>query len=110
VCFPGIRILFSGGHLAVAIFFVISGYVLSAGPLRSIHAKDTIKTADRIGSALFRRWLRLFIPVLATTFIWMTTWHLFGIRSSNPIAAPPEKTYAAEIWKWYCDALVCLPL
>ncbi|KAK3117634.1 hypothetical protein LTR53_000862, partial [Teratosphaeriaceae sp. CCFEE 6253] len=103
VCFPGIRIFFSGGHFAVAIFFVISGYVLSAGPLRYIHARETTRLADGIGSALFRRWLRLFIPVIATTFLWMTSWHLLKIRSSNPIASPPEKTYAAEVWKWYCD-------
>ncbi|KAK4561282.1 hypothetical protein LTR86_004599 [Recurvomyces mirabilis] len=79
VCFPGIRILFSGGHLAVAIFFVISGYVLTAKPLRLLQA------------------------LIATTFLWMTSWHLFGIKSSNPIAAPPERTYLDEVWKWYCD-------
>lgn len=103
VCFPGIRIFFSGGHIAVAIFFVISGYVLSAKPLSLIHARDTVQLADNLSSALFRRWLRLFIPVLGTTFIWMTSWHVLKIRSSNSIAEPPEKTYADELWKWYCD-------
>lgn len=103
VCFPGIRILFSGGHLAVAVFFVISGYVLSMKPLSIIHARETAKLADNLGSALFRRWLRLFIPVLCTTFVWMTSWHVLKIKSGNPIAAPPESTYADELWKWYCD-------
>ena len=103
VCLPGIRILFSGGHFGVAIFFVISGYVLSAKPLSLIHAAETTQLADNLGSALFRRWLRLFIPVICTTFLWMTSWHLFGIKSGNPIAAPPERTYFDEIWKWYCD-------
>ena len=103
VCLPGIRILFSGGHYAVAVFFIVSGYVLSAKPLSLIHARETSQLGSKLGSALFRRWLRLFIPVICTTFLWMTSWHLFRIRSGNPIAQPPERTYFDEIWKWYCD-------
>lgn len=103
VTFPGIRILFSGGHFAVAIFFVISGYVLASSPLRAVHKGETGPLAENLGSALFRRWLRLFIPVAATTFIWMTCWHVFGIRSGNPIADMPEKSWRDEVWKWYCD-------
>lgn len=103
VCFPGLRVFFSGGHFAVAIFFVISGYVLSAGPLRALQNGEGSKLATRVGSALFRRWLRLFIPVLGTTFVWATSWHLLGIRNGNVNAALPERTYRDEIWKWYCD-------
>lgn len=103
VATPGLRILFSGGHLSVAIFFVVSGYVLSAKPLSLIHLGETVKLADNLGSSLFRRWLRLYIPVIGTTFVWMTSWHLFNIRSSNKIAPIPESTYFGEIWKWYCD-------
>jgi peptidoglycan/LPS O-acetylase OafA/YrhL len=103
VCFPGVRILFSGGHLAVAIFFVISGYVLSVKPLTMLQAGDTTRMSENLGSALFRRWLRLYIPVAGTTFAWMTSWHLFDIRSGNPIAEQPESTYLGEIWKWYCN-------
>jgi hypothetical protein len=33
-CLPGIRTLFSGGHFAVSVFFVLSGYVLSMRPAR----------------------------------------------------------------------------
>ena len=103
VCLPFIRILFSGGHLAVAVFFVISGYVLSAKPLTYVQSREPGQLADNVGSALFRRWVRLFLPVLATTFIWMTSWHVFGIRNHNPIADAPESTYFDEVWKWYCD-------
>jgi peptidoglycan/LPS O-acetylase OafA/YrhL len=102
ICLPGIRLFFSGGHFAVAIFFVISGYVLSAKPLALISAGETTQLADNLGSALFRRWLRLFIPVFATTFVWMSTWHIFGIYSSNPIAQKPEKNWKDEVWMWYC--------
>ena len=102
VALPGIRLFFSGGHFAVAIFFVISGYVLSAKPLSLIHANDTKPLADNLSSALFRRWMRLFIPVFCTTFAWMATWHIFGIYSSNPIAPKPERTFKDELWMWYC--------
>lgn len=103
VCLPFVRIFFSGGHLGVAIFFIISGYVLSAGPLRAIQSGNTSSMAERIGSALFRRWFRLFIPIAATTFVWMTSWHLLGIRNNSLGVDPPERTYRDEIWKWYCD-------
>ncbi|EXJ82222.1 hypothetical protein A1O3_06035 [Capronia epimyces CBS 606.96] len=103
ICLPGIRVLFSGGHLAVAVFFVISGYVLSAKPMSLIHANEATQVADNLGSALFRRWSRLFLPVIATTFIWMSSWHLFGLRSLAPGALEPEKTYVDELWRWYAD-------
>lgn len=103
--FHGFRIFFSGGHTAVAFFFIISGYVLALKPLSLIHAgpQETARLCRNLGSSLFRRWVRLYIPVLATTFIWMTTWHLFGIQSSHPIALKPEKTYKDELWRFYCD-------
>lgn len=103
VCLPGVRILFSGGHLAVAIFYLISGYVLTLAPLSLLQSTDSGRVADNMASALFRRWIRLFLPVLVTTFVWMTLWHLLGIRNNNPIAAPPERTWLDEVWKWYCD-------
>lgn len=103
VCFPGIRILFSGGHFAVAVFFIISGYALSVKPLSLIQAKETAKLGQNLASALFRRWIRLFLPVLGMTFVWMTCWHVFGVKSSNPIAPPKEKNWFDEVWMWYCD-------
>lgn len=99
-CLPGIRLLFSGGHLAVTVFFVISGYVLSAKPLSLIQAGDYLKLQDNIGSALFRRWLRLYIPVICTTFIYMTSWHLFGIWTATP---EHKKTYGEELWNYYLE-------
>lgn len=102
---PGFRVFFSGGHTAVAIFFVISGYVLSVKPLGMIMGgpSEAASLSRNVGSALFRRWIRLYIPVLATTFIFMTCWHVFGIQSSHPMALKPEKTYMDELWRFYCD-------
>ncbi|KAK4099011.1 hypothetical protein N658DRAFT_509066 [Parathielavia hyrcaniae] len=97
---PLVRIFFHGGHLAVATFFVISGYVLSAKPLGLIHAGDQAKLADNVGSALFRRWLRLYIPLISTTFIYMTIVHAFGIWIDS---RPAKESYLIAVWDWYCE-------
>jgi len=97
-CLPGIRMFFSGGHFAVAVFFVISGYVLAARPLGLIHAGEHLKLGDALASALFRRWLRLYIPVVCTTFLYMTSWHALGLWTDTE----HEASYGAELWKWYC--------
>ncbi|KAG9789518.1 hypothetical protein ABEF93_002289 [Exophiala dermatitidis] len=98
-CLPFIRTFFSGGHLAVTVFFVLSGYVLSSKPLSMIHAGEYMRLGDNLSSALFRRWLRLHIPVIATTFLFMTSWHLFGYRAEPP----PRATYWDDLWNWYCE-------
>jgi peptidoglycan/LPS O-acetylase OafA/YrhL len=98
--FPGIRNFFHGGHFAVATFFVISGYVLSAKPLSLIHAGEQAKLADNVGSALFRRWLRLYIPLICTTFIYMTIVHAFGIWIDS---RPAKANYLVAVWDWYCE-------
>lgn len=93
-----VRTFFTGGHFAVSVFFIISGYVLSAKPLTLIHANEYTKLGDNLASALFRRWLRLFIPILVVTFMYMTSWHLFGIWTVSPEHQP---TYREELWNWY---------
>jgi peptidoglycan/LPS O-acetylase OafA/YrhL len=97
---PGIRTFFTGGHFAVAVFFVISGYVLSAKPLALIYAGEHQKLGDNLASALFRRWLRLHLPILAVSLIYMTSWHLFGIWT---VAPEHKDTYSEELWNWYIE-------
>jgi peptidoglycan/LPS O-acetylase OafA/YrhL len=98
-CLPGVRVFFSGGHFAVTVFFVISGYVLSAKPLALIQAGDHLKLGDNLASALSRRWLRLHIPLICTTFIYMSSFHIFKIHAWPD----PQPTYLEELWKWYAE-------
>jgi hypothetical protein len=67
---PYIRLLVSGPAM-VALFFIISGYALSWGPLRSIHAGTVDKSLERLSSATFRRAMRLFLPGIVSTFFIM---------------------------------------
>ncbi|KAG5925374.1 hypothetical protein E4U42_004373 [Claviceps africana] len=97
---PGIRLFFSGGHLAVSVFFVLSGYVLSIKPWKLIEDNDIAGLADHLRSAVFRRWLRLFLPVAATMFVYATSWHLFGLWVDR---AKPQSNWLDEMWFLYCD-------
>ncbi|KAI1138417.1 acyltransferase family-domain-containing protein [Hypoxylon sp. FL0543] len=98
--FHGIRTFFTGGHYAVSTFFVISGYVLSAKPLSFIQNQQYTKLGDNVASALFRRWLRLYLPLIVVTFLYMTSWHTFGIWAVN---AQPENTWKDELRSWYYE-------
>lgn len=98
VCLPGIRTFFTGGHVAVAVFFVISGHVLSTKPMVHIYSRDYGKLGEGVASALFRRWLRLHLPAIGVTFLYMTSWHLFGIWTAYP---DHQSTYFEEIRHWY---------
>ncbi|KAK5358834.1 hypothetical protein LTR20_010799 [Exophiala xenobiotica] len=97
-CLPFIRTFFSGGHFAVTVFFVMSAFVLSMKPMAMIHSGEYMRLGDNLASALFRRWLRLFIPVLCTTFLYMTSWHVFKYR----VESEPKSSYREELWNWYC--------
>lgn len=99
--FHFVRLFFNGGHFAVATFFIISGYVLSVKPLSLIHAGDQAKLADNLGSQLFRRWLRLYIPLIGTTFLYMLTWHAFGGLWIH--GAKKQGNMRDEIWWWYAE-------
>ena len=65
---PFIRLLYSGRFM-VAIFFVLSGYVLSYKPLQLSRKHDTGLLFDKLASGLFRRAPRLFLPVVPVMII-----------------------------------------
>jgi peptidoglycan/LPS O-acetylase OafA/YrhL len=65
---PYVRLLYSGRFM-VAIFFVLSGYVLSYRPLQLSRKHDTGLLFDNLASGIFRRAPRLFLPVLPVMII-----------------------------------------
>ena len=100
VCLPGIRNFFTGGHYAVTTFFVISGFALSIKPLSLLQAGEYQKLLDNVASAAFRRWPRLYIPLIGTTFLYMLSWHAFGIWAA---AAEKKANFSGELWAWYSE-------
>jgi peptidoglycan/LPS O-acetylase OafA/YrhL len=64
---PILRILYSGP--TVAIFFVVSGYVVSYKPLKLIRKGQHEALIHALISSVFRRGMRLFLPPVVTTFI-----------------------------------------
>lgn len=76
------------GTFAVALFFVISGYALSVSILSKIHTQrpgESLRLDMQIGCSFPRRWVRLYVPVIATTFIFMTTWYLSFSRHEQQL-------------------------
>lgn len=67
---PCFKILFRG-HAQVDIFFVISGYALSHRMLGHMYSKEPEKVLNSLSSSTFRRYLRLFAPTAAASFITM---------------------------------------
>lgn len=97
---PGIRNFFTGGHMAVATFYVISGYVLAAKPLSLIHAGEHLRLLDNLASSMFRRWIRLYLPIIVTTFVYVTSWHIFGMWTA---CCAQQGSITDEWWNWYVE-------
>ena len=80
---PFIRVFFTGGSPGVAIFFVLSGYVLSRAPLAMLRGgPDSVPALrTRLFYSAIRRPFRLFIPVAGVSLLFAMSLHLpFGME------------------------------
>ncbi|KAK2034738.1 acyltransferase [Colletotrichum zoysiae] len=57
------------GLSAVCVFFVISGYALSYKPAKLTAQAKSVDFLTAMASSVFRRYLRLFLPTMATTLV-----------------------------------------
>ncbi|KAE8441532.1 hypothetical protein EG329_004878 [Mollisiaceae sp. DMI_Dod_QoI] len=104
----------------VIIFFIISGYVLSLQGLKLARSGQKDKLLDSLASSVFRRWIRLHLPVIASTFLAFllargAVWTLLSpdwdhlnaatnhVARSQPLPYP-EGTFIAQFWDWFGDA------
>lgn len=86
IVMPFLRLIFSGGHFAVMLFFHISGYVLTRRLLSMMHEGPSRHddVVDSVHSAIVRRPFRLFLPVVWSTLTWAVIWHVTGIAIPWP--------------------------
>lgn len=97
---PIIRVFFGGGPGMVAIFFVISGYVLSYRMLKMMRNKEPTRLLDSLASSTFRRFIRLYGSTGVATFISMLTVQLGWWTPSQLVPSP---TFFKELWHWCQD-------
>jgi len=83
---PIVNLMYKG-DFAVALFFVIGGYVLSMGPVTAMakNPRDSGAMMKRMSSTAFRRALRLLLPSVASMFVVMvlTRLHYFEYFKGN---------------------------
>jgi len=65
---PFLRLFYSGPPM-VCVFFVVSGYALSARALKQIRSRRLDALAGTVSSLVFRRGMRLFVPPAVSTLL-----------------------------------------
>lgn len=96
---PILRLWMCSGHVQVSIFFVLSGLVLSWSPLESSRRGSVEKLAVSLSSAVFRRWIRLYLPCFAVAF-----WQFWALWLGLPNAA--NRTRSESFWAQLGDFLI----
>lgn len=105
---PIIRLLVSG-YWAVCVFFVVSGFALSLKPMALLSQRRRADFAAAAASAVFRRWIRLFLPPAATTFAvaCMAYAGWFEVQSAPAASALPRlrppraETFPGQVRDWW---------
>lgn len=96
---PFIRTLYASGDTAVCVFFAISGYVLTHRMLGLIRQRRHEELYASLSSAVFRRGIRLYMPVVLETFILMLLGRYLG--GPKPGNWPNEPSLLLEIKRWF---------
>lgn len=98
---PLIRVVYSGRGM-VSVFFVISGYVLSYKAIRLMRARQYSILLDSLASSIFRRGMRLFIPIAVSTFISMLFCR-WGWYSKDPMGRNTIPSRRGDFWYQFKD-------
>jgi peptidoglycan/LPS O-acetylase OafA/YrhL len=101
--FPVIRIFYSGRGM-VAVFFIISGYVLSIKSLRLMRQLQFSELLDSLASSMFRRGIRLFLPPTISTFLSMlfcyAGWYVQDAMNYNIIPVRAA-SFLEQLYEWW---------
>ncbi|KAF1820776.1 uncharacterized protein K489DRAFT_382711 [Dissoconium aciculare CBS 342.82] len=94
---PFIRTFYASGDGAVCLFFAISGFALSYKVLTLIRTQQHEKILASLSSSVFRRGIRLYMPVAIETFILMIVCRM-GLP--KPVGYDSAPTLFLEIQNW----------
>lgn len=101
---PIVRVLHSG-RSSVTIFFVLSGYVVTAKTMSLLYQQQQPKpdqVLHSLSGALFRRPFRLYLPIIASTLAILALVRLDVFPPNNSYGAPPRAQSCAEqLYHWY---------
>ncbi|KAH9845297.1 membrane protein acetyltransferase-like protein [Teratosphaeria destructans] len=107
---PFIRLPWSsGGPVGVAVFFILSGYVLSVGTLRKLKSTKTRDARRGIVSALIRRPLRLYIPCMLVSLTVALLLQVPGFLLDENFSVP-QPTLGAQLYDWWWSTIDYLSL
>ncbi|KAE9364729.1 hypothetical protein N431DRAFT_431538 [Stipitochalara longipes BDJ] len=99
---PLIRTIFVSGGAAVAVFFALSGYVLTYRSLKCMRTGQRDKIYPAVASSMFRRGFRLYLPPMVLTFCEMVATR-FGFTPPLNFTFVAEPTLAAQFVDWVTD-------
>jgi peptidoglycan/LPS O-acetylase OafA/YrhL len=98
---PWLKFPLRGGHTGVTIFFWISGYTTTIKLCTLMQTRKTQSFHDNLASGIFRRYFRLFLPILPITL-------LSGILAQTSVAIIPhgraDVMKVNIFWWWIKDA------
>ncbi|EXJ78042.1 hypothetical protein A1O3_09202 [Capronia epimyces CBS 606.96] len=98
---PFVSILFAGPGM-VALFFVISGYVLSYSLLKQIRNRQSAGMLESLASSTFRRYLRLYVSsIVATVFAFI----LIRLGWYNPFGIYVP-SFLGQVGHWLFDTII----
>ena len=66
---PFLRFLTDGGRFAVALFFILSGYVCSIKPIKLMRSGRVEEMRNMVGKSAYKRMVRLVMPATIATFL-----------------------------------------
>jgi peptidoglycan/LPS O-acetylase OafA/YrhL len=102
---PVLRML-PNGQTQVSVFYVLSGVSLSLRPLELARNHAWEKCFDNLFSAVFRRWLRLYLPVYAVQSVVLLATllglynHAYALTTNWPFAGTNEMMHVVMDSKW----------
>lgn len=100
---PIIRLTYSGGAM-VTLFFIVSGYALSYRSLSLMRQRtpDHFKIFKSLASSVFRRAIRLYIPVFVIAFTQL--WSLY-FQIQAPAPSEPRASTVLGLLGWWVEAV-----